>query len=321
MGGQDKEIEMPNTLGYKRDSSSKLSSPTSGERSDHQPSPAPQISHLSHHHHLYPPLAPTQLHQSQKPSVDPDISSSPIVTTSITITPITPPQITINTTASIRYRECLRNHAASMGNHVVDGCGEFMPSGEGAPESLKCAVCDCHRNFHRKEAEGEPLQHASNYYAYHPNKHNNTHNIIPSPPPYHNNHPLQFHAPSLSKHQHHRFSHGVATLTSLIPPRMVAFGSGGGTAESFSEDINMFQSNSTGQILVQPPFQSKKRFRTKFTQQQKDRMMVFAEKLEWKIQKQDEQEVQQFCSQVGLRKQVFKVWMHNNKQIMKKRQM
>ncbi|KAE9612981.1 putative transcription factor ZF-HD family [Lupinus albus] len=50
-------------------------------------------------------------------------------------------------------------------------------------------------------------------------------------------------------------------------------------------------------------------------------MMVFAEKLGWKIQKQDEQEVQQFCSQVGLRNQVFKVWMHNNKQALKKRQM
>ncbi|OIV94797.1 hypothetical protein TanjilG_21994 [Lupinus angustifolius] len=338
-GQEDKEIEMPTTLGYNRDSSSsssKLSSPTAGETSvHHQPFPAsqtptlifndqPQTSHQ----------ATTQLHQSQEPSTDPDLSSFPVVTTSITITPIAsipipprtaPPQTTITaiatTTALIRYRECLRNHAASMGSHVVDGCGEFMPSGEeGTPESLKCAACDCHRNFHRKETEGEPQQHASNYHSYHPNKHNNTHNIIPSPPlPHHNHSHLQFHTPSSS--MHHRFSHGVANPTSLIPPMIAFGGGGGGAAESSSEDLNMFQSNRGGEILMQPPSMSKKRFRTKFTQQQKERMMEFAEKLGWKIQKQDEQEVQQFCSQVGVRRQVFKVWIHNNKQAMKKQQM
>ncbi|CAL0331869.1 unnamed protein product [Lupinus luteus] len=344
MRGQDKEIEMPTTLGYNRDSSSsssKLSSPTAGERSDHQPFPAsqtptlifndqPQTSHHNHHH-LYSPHATTQLHQSQEPSTDPDLSSSPIVTTTITTTPIAsipipprpaPPQTTITASALIRYRECLRNHAASMGSHVVDGCGEFMPSGEeGTPESLKCAACDCHRNFHRKETEGEPQQLASNYHSYHPNKHNNTHNILPSTVPHPNHTHLQFHTPSSSMHQHHRFSHGVANPTSLIPP-MIAFGGGGGVAaESSSEDLNMFPSNRGGEILVQLPSMSKKRFRTKFTQQQKDRMMEFAEKIGWKIQKQDEQEVQQFCSQVGVRRQVFKVWMHNNKQAMKKQQM
>ncbi|RYQ80177.1 hypothetical protein Ahy_Scaffold1g106758 isoform I [Arachis hypogaea] len=81
------------------------------------------------------------------------------------------------------------------------------------------------------------------------------------------------------------------------------------------------QSNALGgQFSVQQASASKKRFRTKFTQQQKDRMMEFAEKLGWKIQKHDEQEVQQFCSQVGVKRQVFKVWMHNNKQAIKKQQ-
>ncbi|XP_055814291.1 uncharacterized protein LOC129883704 [Solanum dulcamara] len=59
-----------------------------------------------------------------------------------------------DTTSSIRYRECLKNHAASMGGHAVDGCGEFMPSGgEGTPGALKCAACNCHQNFHRKEID------------------------------------------------------------------------------------------------------------------------------------------------------------------------
>ena len=106
---------------------------------------------------------------------------------------------------------------------------------------------------------------------------------------------------------------------------MMAFGGGGGTAaESTSEDLNMFRSNYVGGQASahhrQPISGSKKRFRTKFTQPQKDRMVEFAEKLGWKIQKHDDQEVQQFCSEVGVKRKAFKVWMHNNKQAMKKKQ-
>jgi ZF-HD class homeobox domain-containing protein len=57
----------------------------------------------------------------------------------------------------------------------------------------------------------------------------------------------------------------------------------------------------------------KKRFRTKFTQQQKDKMLAFAERLGWRIQKHDEAAVQKFCDKVGVKRHVLKVWMHNNK--------
>ncbi|XP_027360509.1 zinc-finger homeodomain protein 6-like [Abrus precatorius] len=320
MRGQDKEIDIPTTLGYNlpnRDSSSsssKLSSPT-GERSSDQPhtliyNDQPQSSHP---HHLYPPpppLAPTQLAQSHRPTSDPDLST-PLGTTSNPPRTATPHTTTTTSTPSIRYRECLRNHAASMGSHVMDGCGEFMASGEdGTQESLRCAACDCHRNFHRKEVEGEQSQPqpqpqlVHNYHNYYPNKYNGH---------------LHYPTPSSSLHHHHRFSHVVATnpTPSLVPPVMMAFG---GPAESSSEDLNIFQSNAGAQLSVQAPL-SKKRFRTKFSQQQKDRMMEFADKIGWKIQKQNEQEVQQFCTQVGVKRQVFKVWMHNNKQTMKKQQM
>ncbi|KAL0342962.1 UNVERIFIED_CONTAM: Zinc-finger homeodomain protein 1 [Sesamum angustifolium] len=63
----------------------------------------------------------------------------------------------------------------------------------------------------------------------------------------------------------------------------------------------------------------KKRFRTKFTQEQKDKMLNLAERLEWKIQKQDEELVQQFCSEVGVKRNVLKVWMHNNKHTLGKK--
>ncbi|TVU36311.1 hypothetical protein EJB05_18241, partial [Eragrostis curvula] len=51
----------------------------------------------------------------------------------------------------VRYHECLRNHAAALGGHVVDGCGEFMPGAGAGDDALKCAACGCHRSFHRKD--------------------------------------------------------------------------------------------------------------------------------------------------------------------------
>ncbi|CAJ1930148.1 unnamed protein product [Sphenostylis stenocarpa] len=336
MRGQDKEIEIPTTLGYNlpnRDSSSsssKLSSPTVGERSstDHDHDQLHQPPHQTHtlifndpsHHNLYPPPPPPPLapRQPHRLTSDPDLGT-PIAPTPNPLRTAHPQRTTIaaatansTSTPSIRYRECLRNHAASMGSHVVDGCGEFMASGEeGTPESLRCAACECHRNFHRKEIDGElqpqlplPLpqpHHAPNYPGYYPNKHNGH---------------LHYPTPSSSS-LHHRLV-GTSGTPSLVPPVMMAFG---GPAESSSEDLNMFQSNIGGaQLSVQAPLSSKKRFRTKFSQNQKDRMMEFADKIGWKIQKHNEQEVQQFCSQVGVKRQVFKVWMHNNKQTSSKKQ-
>ncbi|KAJ8764283.1 hypothetical protein K2173_006023 [Erythroxylum novogranatense] len=214
-----------------------------------------------------------------------------------------------STASSIKYRECLRNHAANMGGHVLDGCGEFMASGEeGTPESLRCAACECHRNFHRKETDGEP-NFLANYHYQNNSQRNTSYTTLPhqqlttSLPPQH-----------ASFHQHLRQHIGTAP----IAPIMMTFG---GTAESSSEDLNIIHSNLQAQASVNPSSSSKKRFRTKFSQEQKDKMMEFAEKLEWKIQKQNEQEVQQFCSQMGIKRKVFKVWMHNNKQATKKKQM
>ncbi|KAK4341693.1 hypothetical protein RND71_040194 [Anisodus tanguticus] len=60
------------------------------------------------------------------------------------------------TIRTVRYKECQKNHAASVGGYAVDGCREFMPCGEeGTPGSLSCAACGCHRNFHRREVETE----------------------------------------------------------------------------------------------------------------------------------------------------------------------
>ncbi|XP_023737828.1 zinc-finger homeodomain protein 6 [Lactuca sativa] len=215
--------------------------------------------------------------------------------------PLAPPPSTTSiapvAVVVVRYRGCLRNHAANMGAHVLDGCGEFMPSGEdGTPEALKCAACECHRSFHRREVEGETTSQI-------PLTHN-------QPPP-----AAAVHLPPApsSQQRHHRYYHHP------MPPIMMAFGGAGGApAESSSEDLNVFRTSSGVQLMAQT---SKKRFRTKFTQEQKEKMQDFADRIGWKIQKQDEQELVQFCHDVGLKRQVFKVWMHNNKQATKKKEM
>jgi len=64
----------------------------------------------------------------------------------------------IASTKGVRYGECRKNHAASIGGYAVDGCAEFMASGdEGTAAAMNCAACNCHRSFHSKEIENETL--------------------------------------------------------------------------------------------------------------------------------------------------------------------
>ncbi|KAK8482883.1 hypothetical protein V6N13_112156 [Hibiscus sabdariffa] len=182
-----------------------------------------------------------------------------------------------------RYRECLKNHAVGIGGHALDGCGEFMPAGtEGSLDALKCAACNCHRNFHRKEMEpGSPNTFPSTDLYFH------------QPPqftPY-------FRAPTGYLH--------VTGQQRLLALPSISGGGGGNSREDQEDALNHGC--------------SRKRFRTKFTQEQKMKMFEFAERLGWRIQKHDEPVVQQFCNEYGLKRQVFKVWMHNNKHTLGKK--
>ncbi|GAA0183634.1 hypothetical protein LIER_31012 [Lithospermum erythrorhizon] len=157
----------------------------------------------------------------------------------------------------VTYKECLKNHAASIGGHAMDGCLEFMPS---SSTSLKCAACGCHRNFHRREPD----------------------ECCSSPTPISSNNPTTH---FLDFKLHHVFHHS-RKLSPTTPTALKG------------------ENNASG----------RKRFRTKFTQNQKEKMLCFAEKLNWKMPKNDEYAiVKDFCNEVGLTRGVLKVWMHNNK--------
>lgn len=179
--------------------------------------------------------------------------------------------------AAGRYRECLRNHAASIGGHVVDGCGEFMPAGPAEP--MKCAACGCHRSFHRREPE-----HIGGSLVRVPL-------LLPPPPP-----PPPPH-------------HG---------PRTIGFGCSGNTTESSSEERNAHHSG--GPLDDAGGRGRKKRFRTKFSSEQKEKMAAFAERVEWRVQRKDDAEMERFCREIGVSRQVLKVWMHNNKHLLVKKQ-
>ncbi|KAG8047389.1 hypothetical protein GUJ93_ZPchr0008g13510 [Zizania palustris] len=57
----------------------------------------------------------------------------------------------------------------------------------------------------------------------------------------------------------------------------------------------------------------RKRFRTKFSPEQKQRMQALSERLGWRLQKRDEAVLEACCHEISVGKGVFKVWMHNNK--------
>ncbi|CAA7043823.1 unnamed protein product [Microthlaspi erraticum] len=201
----------------------------------------------------------------------------------------------------VKYKECLKNHAASIGGNAVDGCGEFMPTGEeGSIDALTCSVCNCHRNFHRREIEGEEKTFFPTY-----NHH--------QPPP------LQR---KLMFHHHHKMVKSPLPQQ-MIMPIGVATAAG---SNSESEDL-MEEDGGGGLTFRQPPpppppygvHNQKKRFRTKFTQEQKEKMLSFAERVGWKMQRQEESVVQQFCQELGVRRRVLKVWMHNNKHNLSKK--
>ncbi|KAF2530572.1 hypothetical protein F2Q70_00032029 [Brassica cretica] len=201
-------------------------------------------------------------------------------------------------TLTVTYKECLKNHAAAIGGHALDGCGEFMPSPSSTPSdptSLKCAACGCHRNFHRRDPDDSSLTSAV-------------------PPP---SLPPSSTTAAIEYQPHHRH-HPPPPAPPL--PRSPTSSSPPPISSSYmllalsGNNLNFAANNlSTHHHHNHHTPGSRKRFRTKFSQTQKDKMHEFADRIGWKIQKRDEDEVRDFCREVGVDKGVLKVWMHNNK--------
>lgn len=187
-----------------------------------------------------------------------------------------------------------------------------MPSGEeGTIEALTCSACNCHRNFHRKEIQG------SENHPHHPfgkisGSARNKVNLLG----HHQYYPKNVLAPTPE-------SLGYPTPTgTLIASRalpqhhhmIMSYHNMGSDHDQSDEDHGHHHYHTGHHDLHHHHHQvAKKRFRTKFSQEQKEKMLSFAEKVGWKIQKQEDSVVQQFCQEIGVKRRVLKVWMHNNK--------
>ncbi|EOA24641.1 hypothetical protein CARUB_v10017911mg [Capsella rubella] len=223
----------------------------------------------------------TEVKALTKPYQDPE--AKPESDLSIALFPIKKPKTRVDQAA--KYRECQKNHAALTGGHVVDGCCEFLAGGEeGTLGALKCAACNCHRSFHRKEVYGHKQDQMM---------------ITPA-----------------------FYSSNNSSYKAMQPRGVYPAGEIGRRTSSSSEDMKKILSHrnhnnvdGNGMMMTR---KKKKRVRTKINEEQKEKMKEFAERLGWRMQKKDEEEIDKFCKVVNLRRQVFKVWMHNNKQAMKR---
>ncbi|KAE9597369.1 putative transcription factor ZF-HD family [Lupinus albus] len=254
---------------------------------------------------------------------------------STTTTTVPPPSSTV-----VSYKACLKNHAASIGGHALDGCGEFMPSSSTNPtdpRSLKCAACGCHRNFHRREPQEQPPStptFLTCFYSTTPSS------VTPTVPARQQPLPQLSHramtpstSPSLTSSPSH--SHSPMSSTPSSPPplshlppssypaphMLLAFGNNNNNNNAYSIDHQNRNFHSSSLVLKTETINlgCKKRYRTKFNQEQKEKMYSFSEKLGWRMQKGDDGSVQEFCNEIGVPRGVFKVWMHNNKNTSRKK--
>ncbi|KAM0822643.1 hypothetical protein ACQ4PT_071373 [Festuca glaucescens] len=244
------------------------------------------------------------------------------------------------------YRECLKNHAMFMGGHAIDGCGDYLPSLELNPDpaTFMCVACGCHRNFHRRETVEEPSPRpplAQPQVA-----------LVPAPPmaasivlhglPQRGEETPEDRLPAADSESDSDGSEYVDG-SSVSPPQLQQAPPAHLPAPVAQQPPVYFSpppqpnmllplnatappgaAQSQGPLPDQvspataPPAHvggapGKKRIRTKFTAEQKQRMKELSERLGWRQQKRDEAIMDEWCHDIGVSKGVFKVWMHNNK--------
>ncbi|KAF8775530.1 hypothetical protein HU200_004515 [Digitaria exilis] len=245
------------------------------------------------------------------------------------------------------YRECLKNHAASIGGHALDGCGEFMPSPEfdpADPASLRCAACGCHRNFHRRLPDAPPSppllalppppppQPAPAVAPPHVMRDTRAMRGEETPPvdrvpSAYDDETEEEESDEGSDFEEHRPFSPVPTPAmgppppqgylqpAMAPHMLLALSTGGAmttpaAAAPRPQQPTLAPLPATGAAAAA---MAKKRIRTRFSPEQKQRMQALSERLGWRLQKRDEAVVEETCREIGVTKGVFKVWMHNNK--------
>lgn len=201
------------------------------------------------------------------------------------------------------YGKCNKNHALGSGSVVLDGCGEFMPSFTSStshPTNMICDACGCHRSYHRTD---------SNHSSPH------MHDVSQFPP-----HNHQLHHPRTSLYL------GLVANTSGSPsPPPVStsyYPQAPHMSLPYNPCLQPYPTNNNPSNFTTASGSNhvgKKRFRTKFSKEQKAKMQEFARSIGWKMQKKDEHLILEFCNEIVVTKKVFKVWMQNHRNFIDRR--
>ncbi|KAJ1425847.1 ZF-HD homeobox protein, Cys/His-rich dimerization domain [Sesbania bispinosa] len=83
-----------------------------------------------------------------------------------------------------------------------------------------------------------------------------------------------------------------------------------------NNNMNATRSSLVGPIVQFHPSGSKppmKKRRTRFTSEQRNQLMTFAEGFGWKPQMANKEEIQRFCSEMGITHKILMVWLNNNR--------
>ncbi|KAJ0252524.1 Zinc-finger homeodomain protein 13 [Hirschfeldia incana] len=231
-----------------------------------------------------------------------------------------------------RYGECRKNQAPiAAGTTAYDGCGEFVSSDPGQ-DSLDCAACGCHRSFHHRE---ESLSGGTNTIL-------EVLKISPSQfrqifcSPYGDGETDEEGKKRIATDRSPEEEAGRAKrvktrftteqtekmrsyaekvgwkVSSESRERVKEFCDGIGVTRrklrvwmnNHHEDKGRVDEEEEGRV---------KRFKTKFTAEQTERMRSYAEKLRWKVRAEDREETEVFCSEIGVNLNKFVIWMNNHK--------
>ncbi|CAH8390770.1 unnamed protein product [Eruca vesicaria subsp. sativa] len=222
------------------------------------------------------------------------------------------------------YGECRKNQAASTTTTTAyDGCGEFV-SANPAEDSLNCAACGCHRTFHLQEPLSDgaileilkisPLQFRQIFCS----PYGNTEERIVTD---------RSNEEGAKKRVKRRFTEEQREkmrsyaekvgwkVSTESRERVKEFCDGiGVTRKNLRVWMNNNHNGVNGRRLDEEEGRVRKRFKTKFTAEQTEKMRRYAEKLTWKVRAEDRVETEGFCGEIGVSWNSFMIWMNNHKE-------
>lgn len=222
-----------------------------------------------------------------------------------------------------RYGECRKNQAASTGTTAYDGCGEFVSADPGE-DSPDCAACGCHRSFHLREESTilEALKISPSRFR----------QIFCSPYGEAAEEKTKRIATDRSSEEEAgRGKRAKTRFTAEQTEEMRSYAEKLGwkvsnesreRVKEFCDGIGVtrrklrvwMNNHSEANVRRLAGEEGVKRFKTKFTADQTERMRSYAEKLTWKVGPEDREETEGFCNEIGVNLNNFMTWMNNHKE-------